>query len=77
MHAVREVTPNAPLRPELGERPEHCNYPDGKVVLYGEPDRHYNHSRDPNAYEAYDGEQPSIAARRSIATGEEITSITC
>ena len=30
---VREVTPDSPLRQDLGERADHCDYPDGKVVL--------------------------------------------
>jgi hypothetical protein len=25
---------DAPIREDLGERTDHCNYPDGKVVLY-------------------------------------------
>ena len=28
----REITPDLPLKPELGERAEHCAYPDGKVI---------------------------------------------
>ena len=32
---VREVTEDAPIRAEAGERVEHCGYPDGKVVLWG------------------------------------------
>jgi len=28
---VREVTPQAPLREEFGERADHCDYPDGKM----------------------------------------------
>jgi SET domain-containing protein len=71
--AVREVTADAPLRPELGERPDHCDYPDGRVVLIGFPDRHLNHSCDPNAYLVYEGDSCRIVARRPIAGGEEIT----
>jgi SET domain-containing protein len=73
VHIVREVTEDAPIRTEAGERIEHCGYPDGKVVLWGFPDRHLNHSCDPNAYEHYDGDAISIVARRGIASGEEIT----
>jgi hypothetical protein len=54
VNVVREVTTAVPLRPELGERVDHCAYPDAKVVLIGFPDRHLNHGCDPNAYEVYD-----------------------
>jgi len=69
----REVTPTSPLREELGERADHCDYPDGKVVLLGPPDRHINHSCDPNAYVFYEGDRSFFVARREIAPGQEIT----
>lgn len=72
INVVREVTPETPLREDLGERVDHCDYPDGKVVLLGFPDRHLNHSRDPNAYVRYDKDGCYLYARRSIAPGEEI-----
>jgi uncharacterized protein len=70
---VREITPDAPLRAELGERFDHCDYPDGKVVLIGYPSRHLNHSCDPNAYLRYDADACHIVARRPIEAGEEVT----
>ena len=70
---VREVTDADPLRPEDGELDKHCSHPDGRDVLWGHPDRHVNHSCDPNAFERPDGERIDIIARRSIAAGEEIT----
>lgn len=73
VNVVREVTPEAPLRPELGERLDHCAFPDGKTLLYGIPDRHLNHSCDPNAYEMYNAGRPCVHARRRIRAGEEIT----
>jgi SET domain-containing protein len=73
VNVVREVTAEAPLRPELGERRDHCDYPDGKVFLIGPPDRHLNHSCDPNAWVRYEGEACQIVARRDIRVGEEIT----
>src|SRR5574342_14742 len=73
VNVLREVTAEAPLRPELGERKDHCDYPDGKVVLIGPPDRHLNHSCDPNAWVRYDGAACQIVARRDIRAGEEIT----
>jgi hypothetical protein len=44
INVIREITPDAPLRPHLGERHDHCDYPDGKVMLIGYPSRHLNHS---------------------------------
>jgi SET domain-containing protein len=73
VNVVREITENAPIREELGERMDHCGYPDGKVVLYGFPDRHINHSCDPNAYEVFEDGSTSLVARRVIPAGVEIT----
>ena len=73
VNVVREITPEAPVREDLGERVEHCSYPDGKTVLFGFPDRHLNHSCDPNAWELYEGGASYLVARRAIAAGEEIT----
>ena len=73
INVVREVTPENPLREDLGERMDHCDYPDGRVVLLGFPDRHVNHSCDPSAYVAYEGDRCFLVARREIAVGEEIT----
>lgn len=70
---VREITEDAPLREEMGERCDHCDYPDGKVVLIGYPDRHINHSCDPNAYVSYGEDGSWFVARRDIGRGEEIT----
>jgi SET domain-containing protein len=73
VNVVREITPDAPLREDLGERTDHCSYPDGKVVLYGFPDRHINHSCDPNAYEVFEEGLTWLVARRGITAGSEIT----
>jgi SET domain-containing protein len=73
INVVREITPDSPLREELGERADHCDYPDGKVVLFGLPDRHINHRCDPNAYVLYERERSFLVARRDIAPGQEIT----
>jgi len=74
VNLVRDVTPERPLRPELGELAEHCNHntPSGVPVLYGEPDRYTNHSCDPNAWERYVEGRTEIVARRAITAGEEI-----
>ncbi len=73
VNVVREITRERPIREDLGERADHCSYPDGKVVLFGLPDRHVNHSCDPNAWEQYEGDCSYLVARREIAAGEEIT----
>jgi hypothetical protein len=73
VNVVREITSDCPLRPDLGERAEHCDYPDGKVVLIGPPDRHLNHSCDPNTYIVYEADSCFIVARRDIPAGQEIT----
>lgn len=70
---VREVTAAAPLREDLGERPDHCAYPNGKIVLYGPPDSYTNHSCDPNAYELHEPDATYLVARRQIEAGDEIT----
>lgn len=73
INVAREVTPENPLREEIGERFDHCDYPDGKVVLIGFPDRHINHSCDPNTYIRYIADTCFIVARRQIAVGDELT----
>jgi uncharacterized protein len=73
INVVREITPEFPLRSDLGERSDHCDYPNGKVVLFGFPDRHVNHSCDPNAYQTYEGGAEFLVARRAIAPGDEIS----
>ena len=73
VHVVREITTDAPLRPERGERIEHCAYPDGKVLLIAFPERHVNHSCDPDACEWFDDDGSCLVARRPIAPCEEIT----
>ena len=70
---AREITPEHPLREDLGERADHCDYPDGRVVLLDFPDRHVNHCCEPNAWVRYDGDAAGFGARRAIAAGEEIT----
>ena len=73
VNVVREVNSEARIREDLWERSDFCAYPDGRVVLIAFPERHVNHSCDPNAYEQFEGKSSSLVARRSIAAGEEIT----
>jgi len=73
INVVREITRDSPVREDAGERIDHCAYPDDKVVLLDWPDRHVNHSCDPNAYELFQGQCSYLVARRDISAGEEIT----
>jgi len=70
----RVVDDARPLRSEHGERDEHTTLlGDGRRVLLPSPERHLNHSCDPNAYlRTVDGEL-RVVARRPIDAGEEIT----
>ena len=70
----RVVDERHPLRPELGEREDHCtSLQDGRVVLLPAPERHLNHSCDPNAYLRTAGAELRVIARRAIGAGDEIT----
>ena len=73
VNVVREVTPDAPLRETAGERADHCNYPDGRIVLYGPPDCYVNHSCNPSAYEVFDDDATYLVARRDVERGSEVT----
>ena len=68
----REVTAEAPLRPEHGELPEYCPLIDGRFYLVGFPDRHFNHSCDPNCYKRFGPERIDVMTRRAIEAGEEL-----
>ncbi len=47
----RVVNDANPLKPELGEHEYHCDYlAEGRVILMRSPERHINHSCDPNTY---------------------------
>ncbi len=72
-HLVREITQEKPLDPSCGEALEHCTYPGDRVFLVGEPDRHFNHSCDPNAFKGFEGASIRLFSRSRIAAGEEIT----
>ena len=70
----RRVTDDDPLRPEEGESEEHLAYlSGGRVVLLPAPERHLNHSCDPNAYLRSEEGETRIVARRRIEAGEEVT----
>ena len=57
-----------------GEDPRHCDYlAGGKVVLMQPPERHINHSCDPNSYVKTVSGRRLVIALRDVAAGEEIT----
>jgi hypothetical protein len=56
------------------DNPRHCDYlAGGKVVLMQYPERHINHSCDPNVYVATENGKRQVVAIRDIAAGEEIS----
>ena len=70
----RVVDDDAPLR--AGEEGRHCDYLEaGRVVLMQLPERHINHSWNPNTYVKTMNGERLVIARREIAAGEEITCI--
>ncbi len=70
----RVVTAGDPLDSNMGEFERHCDYlAAGKVVLMQYPERHINHSCDPNTHvQTIDGVRRVIALR-DIRAGDEIT----
>ena len=70
---VREVTVEVPVDAAKGEALEYCTYPDDRVFLVGYPDRHFNHSCDPNAVKRFVSESIQLWSRRDISRGTEIT----
>lgn len=70
----RIVTPELPLIESKGELEYHCDYlAGGKVVLMQLPERHINHSCDPNTFVKTLLEVRYVFALRPIAAGEEVT----
>jgi hypothetical protein len=69
----RVVDEEHPLRSELGEHQDHCDYLAGdQVVLMRAPEVSINSSCDPNTYvKTIDGIR-HVVARRLIESGEEI-----
>jgi uncharacterized protein len=71
---TRAVTAEAPLDPALGEFDHHCDYLGHRgTVLMRWPERHINHSCDPNTYVRTLAGQRYVFALRPIAAGAEIT----
>jgi uncharacterized protein len=70
----REVTNDFPLEVTKGEFEHHCDYlAGGKVVLMQFPERHINHSCDPNTFVRTMLGVRYVFALRPIAIEEEIT----
>lgn len=70
----RVVTDEFPLDASRGELEYHCDYlVGGKVVLMQFPERHINHSCDPNTFVKTILGKRYVFALQSISMGEEIT----
>lgn len=70
----RVVDEKHPLRLELGEHQDHCDYLAGdRVVLMRPPEVYINSSCDPNTYVKTIEGTRQVVARRLIEAGEEIT----
>jgi hypothetical protein len=69
----REITAEAPLRPQQGEIHEHCTLIDGRFYLVASPDRHLNHSCDPNAYLRFGLHSIDVVASRDVEPDSELT----
>jgi SET domain-containing protein len=63
---VREVTSETPIDRSRGEKVEHCTYPGDRVFLVGFPDRHFNHSCDPNAFKRFNANSIQLISLRAI-----------
>ena len=70
----RVLTPELPLVESKGELEYHCDYlAGGKVVLMQFPERHINHSCDPNTFVKTILGVRYVFALRLIAADEEVT----
>ena len=71
---TRVVTADNPLREEDDEHEYHCDYlAGGKVVLMQLPERHINHSCNPNSFVKTINGARYVFALSDISAGEEIT----
>ena len=70
----RIVDDEHPLRSDLGEHQDHCDYLAGdRVVLMRSPEVYINSSCDPNGYVKTINGTRYVIARRLVRSGEEIT----
>lgn len=70
---TRIVTPENPLDESLGEFEYHCDYLANRVTLMMFPERHINHSCDPNTFVRTLNGIRYVFALRHITALEEIT----
>lgn len=71
---TRIVTADNPLREEDHEHEYHCDYlAGGKVILMRLPERHINHSCNPNSFVKTINGTRYVFALSDISAGEEIT----
>lgn len=68
----REITPDSPPMPDLGEHREHCALIDNRFYLIGSPERYANHSCDPNIYLRFRAKRVDIVALREIKAHSEL-----
>jgi len=69
----RIVSPESPLDESKSEFDYHCDYLADRVVLMKYPERHINHSCDPNTFVRTINGIRYVFALRSISAFEEIT----
>jgi SET domain-containing protein len=70
----RIVDATHPLDPSRGESEMHCDYVSGgRTVLLPAPERHINHSCDPNTYWVTHEGKRWVVSLREIGEGEELT----
>jgi hypothetical protein len=74
INILRKVTDESPLDSAKGELEHHCHwYPDGTMVLVGEPHRFPNHSCNPNTFTYGVAKVIYLMAMREIQRDEEST----
>ena len=74
VNIVRNITDEKPLDPDKGELLHHCHwYPDGTMVLVGEPHRYLNHSCAPNTFVYSTNKVYYLLAMRDIRKDDELT----
>ena len=65
------VTEADPLKDPADER--YCDYPRDEVIVMQPPERHINHSCEPNSFVKSIGRTRHVFALRTLDAGEEIT----
>ena len=74
VNIIREITDAQPINPARGELIHHCHwYPDGTIVLVGEPHRYLNHSCESNTFYYTVNMVSYLVAMRDIHKDDELT----